>query len=264
MKSSVKVRRKTLRRKSRFRNRRHFVERRQCKLTVESLRSTCKRTRKGTRKVSGYDLVKNKKFKIIFLHKRQMQLDELLTKLKENLLLNVELFNKLEKEYKVSDIRLCEPIIDNSKYLVVLMTVIHNKLSENYHMQLNKMDYKKILKNIFLKVGFTLDLYKDNVCGKPIDRSSVPCIRTCGCNCGGIKDVKCNCFCIVCNYERRKRNCRMVKCVHCSYIVPNYTVCIGDPCSNCNIPNAQFYVVTKGKYYDCDSCDSDSDEEDEG
>ena len=69
-----------------------------------------------------------------------MQLDELLTKLKENIQLNVELFNKLEKEYKVSDIRLCEPIIDNSKYLVVLMTVIRNKLSENYHMQLKALN----------------------------------------------------------------------------------------------------------------------------
>ena len=59
-----------------------------------------------------------------------MQLDEQILKLKEN----VQLFNKLGKEYKVSDIRLCEPIIDNSKFFVVLMTVIHDKLSENYHM----------------------------------------------------------------------------------------------------------------------------------
>ena len=43
-----------MRRKSRVGNRWHIVERRQCKLTVESLRSVRKRTRSGTRKVSGY------------------------------------------------------------------------------------------------------------------------------------------------------------------------------------------------------------------
>ena len=69
-----------------------------------------------------------------------MLLDEQISKLKENVQLNIELYNKLEKECKVSDLRLCEPIVDNSKYLVGLMTVIRDKLSENYHMQLKALN----------------------------------------------------------------------------------------------------------------------------
>ena len=65
-----------------------------------------------------------------------MLLDEQIVELKENRL-NIELYNKLEREGRVSDLKLCEPIIDNSKYLVGLMTVIRDKISENYHTKLN-------------------------------------------------------------------------------------------------------------------------------
>ena len=50
------LRRESMRRQSRIGNRRYFVERRQCQLAIESLRSVGKRARPGTRKVSGYDL----------------------------------------------------------------------------------------------------------------------------------------------------------------------------------------------------------------
>ena len=69
-----------------------------------------------------------------------MLLDEQILELNENVRLNIELYNKLEREGRVSDLKLQEPIVDNSKYLVGLMTVIRDKVSENYHTQLKVLN----------------------------------------------------------------------------------------------------------------------------
>ena len=69
-----------------------------------------------------------------------MLLDEQTLELKKNIRLNIELYNRLEREDRVSDLKLCESIVENSKYLIVLMTTIRDKVSDNRDAQLRVLD----------------------------------------------------------------------------------------------------------------------------